>query len=179
MQELNQPAPRQQARSISENSVVTRSIIIAAVLLAGIFTVLFFLEDNLAKIFGKYADEAVIGLMLLALWLVVSSTVRSVNSLAKGVAGWKLLLAGVLTAGVSGILYNAFLLLFPRISKSDNGFEVASASGVLILLLAALGFLISIVALVNIRVRNRMLAHVLEFVIIAGSIFGFVYLISK
>jgi hypothetical protein len=165
--------------SSGANSVVTRTVIISSVILTGIFIILFFLEDNLAGIFGKYAGEVVTGLMLLALWIVVSSAVRSVNNLVKNIPGWKMLLTGVATAAVSAVLYTAFLLVFPRVSKSSNALEVAGISGGMILLLGVLGFIISLIALVNVRVKNRMLGNVLEFLIIGGAIALFLYFVNR
>ena len=163
----------------SENSTAVRTVIISSLLLAGAFIALFFLENKLTGLLGKYADEATIGLMLLILWLVVSSGIRSINSLSKGIAAWKLLLAGVLTAGVSAILYSAFLVVFPRVSKSPAFAEVAGASGGMILLLTGLAFVISLIAIINVRVKNKMLGNLLEFLIIGGCIFGFVYFASR
>jgi hypothetical protein len=179
MQDLKADSTRSNSSASSKNSVVARTVILSAVILTGLYIIAFFLEDNLAKWFGKYAVEVVTGLMLLALWLVVSSAIRSINSLAKGIETWKLLAAGLMTAFVSAILYAAFLLIFPRVSKSPNAIELAGASGGMILLLTGIGFIVSLIALINTRVRNRSLGNLLELLVIGGAIFGFIYFVNK
>jgi hypothetical protein len=163
----------------AENSVLTRSVIISCLVLTALFIAALFLQDNFESFFGKYADEAVMGLMLISLWLVVSSTVRSVNSLAKGIAGWKLMLAGVLTGAVSSVLTVTFLALFPNAAKSQNMHEVMGASAGIVGVMAIVSFLISLISLINIRVKNRSLGNLLEFLVIGGSIVLFVYLVNR
>ena len=162
-----------------ENSVLARSVIIACVILTTIFILLLFVQDNLTALLGRYADEDTVGMMLLALWLVVGSTVRSMNTLSGSLAAWKLLLGGVLVGGISGILTTAFLFLFPDIAKSQNMAEVTGAAGGLILILSLLAFVISMIVVVNIRVRNRSLGNLLEVLIIGGVIVGLVWYASR
>lgn len=163
----------------AQNSVVARTIIISSLVLTGLSIALLFLQDNFAGFFGKYADEAVTGLLLLALWLVVSSTVRSINNLAKGAPSWKLLAGGVLTAFFSSLFTVAFLFLFPNVAKSQNTQEVTGASGALILVMSALAFVISLISLINLRVKNRSLGNLLEFLVIGGSILLLVYFANR
>lgn len=162
-----------------ENSVLTRTIIIACAILTGIFIALLFFQDNLAKFFGSYSDEVTIGLMLVALWLVVSSAIRSVNNLAKRIHPWKLLLAGLLTGGISAVLTTAFLLLFPKVAKSQNMAEVTGATGGIILMMTLIAFIISLIVVVNVRVRSRSVGNVLEVVIIGAIIAGLVWWATK
>ncbi|MBI5916423.1 MAG: hypothetical protein HY842_13685 [Bacteroidetes bacterium] len=163
----------------SVNSVLIRAVIMAFFLLAGIFIGLLFFEDNLSKIFGNYSDEAIIGGMLLAIWLVVSSTLRSVNNLAKAIPAWKLVLGGTLTGFIGSVLTVAFLLLFPNVAKSQNMTEVTGATGGLILMMTAVAFVISLISIINIRVKNRQLGNLLEILIIGGCIAGFVYFATR
>ncbi len=156
--------------TIAENSIVTRAAIIASVVLAGIFIALLFFQGSLVGVFGRFADEATIGLMLLGLWLVVTSTVRSVNNLSKSILGWKLVLVGVLTGLLSAILTTAFLLLFPNIAKSKNMAEVTGASGAMILVIAGLSFVIGLISIVNLKVKSRALGNFLELLIIGALI---------
>lgn len=162
-----------------ENSVLTRTIIISSVVLTGIFIALLFFQDNLAKVFGRYGDEATIGLMLLGLWIVVSSTVRSVNSLSKSIETWKLLLGGLLVGLVSSVLTTAFLIMFPNIAKSQNMAEVTGATGALILVISALAFIIAMISVINVRVNNRQLGNLLEVLIIGGVIAALIWWATK
>lgn len=162
-----------------ENSVLTRTVIISSVVLTGIFIVLLFLQDNLAKVFGKYADEATIALMLLGLWIVVSSTVRSINSLATGIQTWKLMFAGLLVGLVSSVLTTAFLIIFPNTAKAQNMAEVTGVSGAMILVITALAFIIAMISVINARVKSRQLGNLLEILIIGGVISGLVWWVTK
>ena len=167
------------SNSSTENSVIARAVIMASMLLGGLFIAVMFFQGGFSKILGKYSDEAVTGLMLLAMWLVVSSTVRTINRLAKRAAAWKLLLSGVLIALVATVLMSAFIIVFPDVAKSENMDEVAGATGTMILLNLALAFVISLIAVINLRVANKMLGNVLEFLIIGGGILAFVYFASR
>lgn len=162
-----------------ENSVLTRTVIIASLIMTGIFIALLFFQDNLAKVFGGYADEATIGLMLIGLWLVVSSAIRTVNSHAKGIQTWKLILGGLLTGFVSSLLTTAFLIVFPKVAKSQNMAEVTGATGGLIFMMSLIAFIISLIVVVNIRVRSRMMGNLLEVLIIGATIAGLVWWATK
>lgn len=162
-----------------ENSILARSVIISCVLLTGLFIALLFFQDNLAKLFGRYADETTIGLMLLALWLIVSSTIRSVNNLSRGIETWKLLLGGIITGMVATVLTSAFLILFPNIAKSQNTSEVTGATGGMILVMTGISFIISLIAIINIRVKNRSFGNLLEVLIISSVIAGLIWWATK
>jgi hypothetical protein len=163
----------------AENSVIARTVIMASMLLGGLFIAVMFFQNGFSKIFGKYADEAVIGLMLLALWLVVSSSVRTINRLAGRAAAWKLVLGGVLITLISTILMSAFMIVFPNVAKSENMQDVAGATGTIILLNLALAVVISLIAVINLRVANKMLGNLLEILIIGACLLAFVYFATR
>lgn len=162
-----------------ENSVLTRTVIIATIVLTGIFIALLFFQDNLAGLFKQYADEATIGLMLIGLWLVVSSTVRSLHNLAKGIQTWKLLLGGVLVGFVASLLTTAFLIVFPVVAKSQNMAEVTGATGAMILVMSGIAFLIALITTINVRVKSRQFGNLLEVLIIGGVIAGLVWFATR
>jgi hypothetical protein len=162
-----------------EHSVLIRSVGIASFLLAGIFIALLFFQDNLAKVFGRYADEATIGLMLVGLWLVVTSTIRTAVNHAKGLETWKLILAGLLTGLIASLLTTAFLVMFPKVAKSQNMAEVTGATGGLILATTLIAFIITLFVVVNIRVKSRALGNLLELLIIGATIAGLVWFATK
>ncbi|MCF8244576.1 MAG: hypothetical protein K9J37_08450 [Saprospiraceae bacterium] len=158
-----------------DNSVLVRTVIIAGAILTSIFIGLLFFQEKLAGLFGRYADEATIGLMLLGLWLVVSTTVRSVNNLAKGIQAWKLLLGGVMVGFVASLLTTAFLIVFPVVAKSQNMEEVTGATGAMILVMSVIALLIALITTINVRVKSRQLGNLLEVLIIGGVIAGLVW----
>ncbi len=162
-----------------KHSVLIRTIGISGFVLAGIFIALLFFQDNLAKIFGGYADEATIGLMLVGLWLVVSSGVRTAVNHAKGLETWKLILGGMVTGLIGALLTTAFLVMFPKVAKSQNMAEVTGATGGLILATTLIAFIITLFVVVNIRVKSRALGNLLEFLIIGATIAGLVWYATK
>ncbi|MCU0346047.1 MAG: hypothetical protein MUC59_03830 [Saprospiraceae bacterium] len=162
-----------------ENSVLIRSVGIASFVLAGIFIALLFFQDNLAKVFGSYADEATIGLMLVGLWLVVSSSIRTAVNHAKGVETWKLVLGGILTGLIGSVLTTAFLIMFPNVAKSQNMAAVTGATGGLIFATSLIAFLITLFVVINIRVKSRALGNLLEFLLIGATIAGLVWYATK
>ncbi len=167
------------SKSSSENSVIARSVIMASMMLGGLFIAVMFFQNGFSKVFGKYADEAVIGLMLLVLWLVVSSAVRTINRLASRAAAWKLVLSGLLVGAVGTVIMSAFMIVFPEVAKSENMGEVAGATGTMILLNLGLAFVISLIAVINLRVASKMLGNALEILIIGAVILGFVYFATR
>ncbi len=162
-----------------ENSILARTIMIASFVLTGIFIVLLFLQDNLAKLFGNYADETTIGLMLIGLWLVVTSAIRTITNHAKNMQSWRLIMGGLLTGLVSSVLTTAFLIMFPKVAKSQNMAEVTGATGGLIFMMTLIAFIITLIVVVNIRVRSRMMGNLLEVLIIGATIAGLVWWATK
>ncbi len=165
--------------SSAQNSVLSRSVIISCMMLTAIFIASLFLQDSFESYLGKYADEAVVGLMLIALWLVVSSAVRSVNSLTKGIPFPKLVLGGALIGMVSSILTVAFLIVFPNVAKSKRMEELIGASAGVILMMTALSFFIALISVINLRVKNKQLGNLLEILLIGGSIALLIFLSKK
>ncbi|HFA49463.1 MAG TPA: hypothetical protein ENJ95_10660 [Bacteroidetes bacterium] len=167
------------AESTKPKSGLLRTILITSILLAGIFVVLYFLEDNIAKLFGGLSNKIVVGLMLFALWVSAGSAVRTIDRINRSTPFWKLLLAGVGTAALGAALFNAFLLIFPKVSKSQDTFEIAGAGGGMILVMAGIGFIASVLAMINAKVNNRLLGNLLEMAVIAACIGGFLYIATK
>lgn len=163
----------------NQNSVLLRTVVISAFVLAGLFTLVYFLEDNFSSIFGRLADEISIAIMLFSLWLVVSSAVRSANNLEKRVASWKLMLVGMATAAFGSGLFVTFLYVLPQVSKSANTFEVGGASGELAMVMTGIAFIISLLTIINTRVGNKFMGNILEILVIGGVIAGFIYFASR
>jgi hypothetical protein len=163
----------------NENSTLIRTVLISSIILAGLFTLAYFLEDNIGKIFGRFSDEAAIGIMLFSLWLVVSSTVRSLNRLEKRMSSIKLLVGGVATAAFGTGLFIAFLYFFPNVNKAENVWEVGGASGEMALVMAGLAFFISVLTVVNTRIGSKLLVNLIEVLLVGGAIAGFIWYVTK
>lgn len=151
--------------------VMTRTILLSAVLLAGIFIGLFFLEGKLTQLFGKQVDNVQTGIMLFALWLIVSSGIRSIDRLRRNIAAWKLILAGFLITFIGVIFYTAFLILYPQIAKTGDLGEVADATKGLIIFFSSISLFLAIITVINLRIRNRLFGNILEVLLIVGGIY--------
>ena len=162
-----------------KDKTALNTILISSIILAGLFVVLYFLEDNLGKIFGGLSGKVVIGLMLFMMWITVGSAVRTINRHKRSTPFPILLLSGVATAALGSAIFTAFLFIFPKISKAQDAFEVAGASGGMILVMSGLGLIASLLAIINARVESKMLGNVLELLVIGACIGGFLYFTTK
>lgn len=145
---------------------MARTVILAGLLLTGLFIGFTFLEKPLKKLAGDYADEVVVGLMLLALWVVVSGSVRSMFTLRKGISLLKLLLGGSLVALVGTVLFMGFLALYPMVSANGEGANMVGATLILTGLFTGAGVVISLISLIQLKVKNRTLAGIIEFALL-------------
>ena len=144
--------------------------ILRAVPLAGIFYGILITIGNLLSyvVFGGYtnfATKVITGIQLFLLWLIVSSTVRTLHLLAKDMPVLILWLAGGLTAIVSVLLAPIVLDIFYRMGL-EVGPTIADASKLRFYL--ALGLIFSLIAIIHVRVKNKALGSTLEWVIVLG-----------
>jgi|FLYL01.1.fsa_nt_gi hypothetical protein len=170
-------APRSKAEA--ENSLVMRTVLIAGLVLTGLFVLCTRLETSLARLAGPYADEIVVALMLLSLWLCVGAAVRSMHRLRKDMPLLKLLAGGVLTALLATVLYAGYLLFFPKVSKAGEAASMAGAVLILTLLFGGAGFIISAVSIIRLKVKNSTVAGLIEFVLVMAGVAAFVYLTGR
>jgi hypothetical protein len=154
--------------------------IIKAAPLAAIFYGLLVLAGNLIcyVIFGDYtklAQKVMIGLQLLALWLIVTSTVRTLHNLANDFPAFWLLLAGAATALLS-VLVAPFVLSLGKSVGLNVGPILLEAKKLTVYLLT--GGFFALLSLVHLRVRNKSLGNTLELMIIVfmGILFYRLYI---
>jgi uncharacterized membrane protein HdeD (DUF308 family) len=142
--------------------------ILKAAPLSALFYGLLVVAGNLIcyVIFGDYtklAMKVMTGLQLLALWLVVTSTVRTLHSLASHFPAFWLLLAGAGTAILS-IVAAPIVMSMIRGMGVNVGPIMLEAKRLTVYLLA--GGFFALIALIHLRVRNKALGNTLEWVII-------------
>ncbi|MFN7115288.1 MAG: hypothetical protein ACK4TA_00725 [Saprospiraceae bacterium] len=125
--------------------------------------------------YSKFAKAAQIGLELLLMWLVITSTIRSIHSLRARTPGWKLLVGGCLTA-IFGALIRELTLRI--VANFNEGTTVEPFQWRGLLFFAGLGLLAALIALIRLRVRNRALGNMLEFALIAAVALLFFYLMQ-
>lgn len=155
--------------------IILRVSILSAIMLAGIFVLLFFLEDRFYGFSQRFGSEIQLGLMLFALWLFVSSGIRSVHRKEPKVPFHSLLLTGMLVAVGAAVLYLGFLAIFPAIAQTGNGSELINSSLKILLFCAGVAFVISLLTAINLKVVSTMLGNVLEFLVVVGLGFALFY----
>jgi hypothetical protein len=156
------------ARRIKEERQADKFIMWKSVLMAGIVLGVLF---SLAHLFlPRFLDEThrwhprvLLGLKVLALWLVVSSAIRALNQLSARMPGWQLALGGFLTA-LAGALLNEGILNAVRLFQGASAQVSFDYRG--LIFFTGAGLLLSIVTMINLRVRSRFLGNVLEFLVI-------------
>lgn len=154
-----------------DNDVMLRASAIAAILL-GIVLALSYLF--MPKLLGttKFARAAQVGLELFAIWLVITSTIRSIHHLREAIPSYKLLLAGCMTA-VAGPIVRELVLRVIAIFSEQITFEKYNFTG--LLFFAGLGLLAASIATIRLRIKNRALGNMLELALIALIAFLFFY----
>jgi predicted membrane protein len=125
--------------------------------------------------YSKFAKAAQIGIELLLMWLVITSTIRSIHSLRARTPGWKLLVGGCLT-GIFGALIRELTLRIVANFKDETTVEPFRWKS--LLFFAGLGLLAALIALIRLRVRNRALGNMLEVGLIAAVAVAFFYLMK-
>jgi uncharacterized protein YacL len=101
-------------------------------------------------------------LSLLIFWLVVTASLRSLNRLAEGISGIKLLLSGVAIA-ILGTLFSQFILQLLTWFEEPWAPEPNYRT---FLFYGAGGLIASVISLINLRVKDKTVGNVLEFIFI-------------
>lgn len=159
-------------KATSDNRVFIRTIIISTILLGALLFVLDWVFHNLLGDLSGFGKGVKVGLSLLVFWLIVTSSIRSLNRLAKDISGPKLLLAGMAIA-LLGTFFNQFILQVltwfnePWVPRPNYNTSLFYGVG---------GLIASIISLINLRVKDQKLGNVLEFLFIAGVAILFFYL---
>lgn len=152
-------------------SVFIRTVIMTSLILAVFLTAVSFIVDHFLQGFSMAGSVESSG-HLFVLWLVVSSAIRSINRLSGRIPGWTFLLAGLLVAA-GGIFFQEGIVYLVELFKADLGLKALGFTSLPFYLAA--GFLAALLALINIKIRSRFWAGLLEILIFAGIIFFFFY----
>lgn len=156
----------------NESAVLVQSLLIGAFIFALLTLGATFVDNFIAATFPKLEGQVRGGLSLFLLWLVITSTTRSIHRLSPRAESWKLLVAGVGVA-IAGTLMGAALHWI--IGRFSAQFAPLPVSGRALLFYGALGLVVAVISLINLRVRNKMLGDLLELMIIIGLAFAFFY----
>ncbi len=159
-----------------DSRVMTRAVLIASSIMLLIFIGIHFAQELISNRFPRQAGNIQTGLMLFTIWLLVSSTLRSIHKMRRSIPAWKLIFAGTFITAIGMILYTGFLILYPKIAKSAAATELADATMNMIIFFTAIAFLISLISTINLKVKSEFWGNVLEAIIIVGGILLFLYL---
>lgn len=151
-----------QAEQLSEVLLVLRSsrFSVAFLVIGSVLSVLF--GNYLLNFYPEWAGALRTGLLLFLLWLVVTSTVRSLNKLDRDISGGWLLLSGVMVGGLGALTTFILLQIYTwlRAIDLDHPFLMGN-----VLFFAAVGFVLALITTINLRVKNRLLGNLLEIAI--------------
>jgi len=153
-----------------DGKIMLHTPIISAGILGGLFALIFFLHNPIAEWFPRWVDDIQIGLMLFALWLVVSSAIRTANSIEAKFHPLKLILVGLLVSIGGFIAYSIFLFIYSKSSGTDFQELMVDMKGksVFFSIVAAL---VSVLVTINLKIKDKFLGNVVEFLVIAGVLF--------
>ena len=140
--------------------VVLKSIIISSILLAILLTLLHIFVSKLID-----SDKILTGLKLLVFWVVITATLRSEVKVRKNIGGLWLLLTGLVVAGLGVILHLLTMQIIPTL-KTDVGLDLAIDFKT-VGFYAVIGFVASVISLINIKVESEFWGNVLEVVFVA------------
>ena len=146
----------------TENRVLGKSILISGILLSILLIALELLFPKLFEEPTAWSNGVKTGLSLLLFWVVITSTLRAMNKLEHQMEAIKLILGGVGIAALGIALYLVTMQFL-------NWFEVNGAEKPrygLIGFYSAGGFIVSVLSLINLRVKSKMIGDVLEFLVI-------------
>ncbi len=163
------------ARTKANPDLLDKSIMIKATVLSGVvFGILLVIAGAIRNALevtpGSFGHQLHTGVNLLLCWLSVTSAVKTMDNMRKGIPNWRLLTAGVIVPLVGVLLYQ----LFFRLVSVFKGYTDANVTGFKsILFYVAIGMVVAGVALINLRVRNRKQGAFIEaaFVIFVALLF--------
>lgn len=153
-------------------AVMVQSAVISGLILSLLWLAATWLLPKLIDYEWQHASNLETGVKLFALWLVTTSTIRSLDKLRRGIQGWKLVITGV------GLVVGATLLFFltgyiwkmivPETSLNWGGLKTGP-------FFIVVGFVVSVVSMINLKVKNTFLGNVLELLFIGLIAFLFFY----
>lgn len=141
------------------DQVLWRATGLAGVVLALLLMAVQWVWPYLFGTGSSLARAVLAGLNLFLIWLVVTSTVRTIHKIRPGVEFWRLYLAGIITALIGVVLKE---LLWSGGQFLRGGTEGVAFSYTSLLFFSGVALIASTVAHIHLRVRNRRLGQVLE-----------------
>ena len=152
-----------------DSNVMLRASVISAIILGLGLNAVIFLAERLAASTPDFKEKLTIGLSLFITWVVLTSTLRSIHKMRSETDAWKFLLAGVIIT-VGGVLLqfvfaNGIALFAEDWPRAFNLKQIG--------FYGVMGFIISLISMINLKVKNQFLGNILEFLVIAAVIYLF------
>mgnify|MGYP000055266178 FL=1 len=146
-----------------DNKVLGKSILIGGITIAVLLTIWELVHQQLLPGTDSWSKGIKTAVSLLVFWLVITSTLRAMNKMRKNMDWFKLLGGGVgiATLGIVLFLVTLQFLNWLKVSWAEDpnyGLIGFYAGGALI---------VSLLSLINLRVKSKMMGNVLEFLVIA------------
>lgn len=154
---------------LANKRVFTRTVIIGGLLLALCLTLL---QLGIRKVFGEsdgLSQGIHLALKLLLFWLIVTSSVRTIVKIRKNISTLWLLLAGLLISA-GGVFLHLLTMRIIAASKSEIDAVINYKS---LLFFTAIGFIASIISIINNKVKSEFIGNVLEVLFIGVVAFLF------
>lgn len=154
--------PNHQQEALLDQSVVIKVVAIASILLGAMLAIVTAILTKFLTVGSSFEKALLTGGNLFVFWLVVTSAVRTVERLRKGIPKRALMLTGF-AVSVCGILFQQ--LIFWIAGKLHAAWAITPGLRVL-KFYAAAGLVVSLIALIHLRVRNKRRAKQLEILVI-------------
>ncbi len=142
--------------------VFTRTVIIGGILLALLLTLLQMAMSRVFPEADKLSNGIHLALKLLLFWLVVTSSVRTISKIRRHISALWLLLAGILISAGGVLLHLLSMQLIASTKELDMIINYKS-----LLFFTAIGFIASVISIINNKVKSTFWGNVLEVVFIA------------
>ncbi len=154
--------------------MMTRIVLICSILLGIALSVSHVLLGGLADTAREWVNGLRTGIGLLLFWVFVTAAVRSLHQFRPAIAFVYSVVTGVATA-FFGILSFLFLLrLLALLWNSTSTLPTYSILG----FYSAAGVIASLFSLIHLRIRNRTVGTILEFILIIGGAALFIWLVD-
>lgn len=163
-------------RIFTEFQILIRVFAFCSLILAISFIASLWVEKWILPLTSVYADDIRIGLMLFALWLTVSSGIRSALKLRKNLEGWLLMALGAAIAFAGALLFNVFRILFPGMVWTIDHSDTAGVAWQSCLFFTVMGLVLAVITVIRERVENRLWSFLLIAFVVIGLILLMVYL---
>lgn len=152
-----------------DSTIMLRAAITSAVLLGIALNLIPLVTEYFAANSPDFKQKLGIGLELFVIWLVLTSTLRSIHKMRPETDAYKFLLAGIIIV-IGGVLlqfiFGALIGLFNK--EWVNSLDLKELG-----FYAVIGFIASLISMINLKVKNQFLGNILEVLVIGLVIFLF------